>query len=403
MPLIPPLTALAPSSYDKAMVAKLVIPALLMGLSLDVLKAKNPGAEELVVGIEKVFEQSQQRYSKGKPAKPAPLEGKDRVPALNHLRILVELEDFLRQLRESGEIRTKQVDVDSMSSSDKSRILDMRQDALLERITLLIDPPRRPSHRNQEKLLKAFESKAKKARSNESKARKDLDKLYSRNSIDERERDKLKGQIEAAEKELQDLRLAFFGSTSTIEGFEAPFESTSPGPAEDLLSKVIGARDTVLKDLRLTKEELANRKDGEGKKEAVIAGITVRSENLGVILDHSGSMKPFLQPLRDEISKDFPEARFRECYGCALNWQVTGAKDNRSQVVLFMEDLVIVEKVDAIYWFSDLKDPVTPEGLHRLSQLRSRGKTSLYVLSVGEKPDRDLEEEIDSFSKHKGR
>lgn len=115
-------------------------------------------------------------------------------------------------------------------------------------------------------------------------------------------------------------------------------------------------------------------------------------------------MTPFIDPLRKEISKDFPYAIFSECYGCALTWNINPFhKTNRDRVMLFMEDLVIVQKADAIYWFSDLNDPITEAGLLRLAKLRKRADLSLYVLSVKNKPSKELMDQVDSFSKHKGR
>lgn len=383
------------------MTHRLAFISSLASLFITPVSAKDPSPEQLVHGLRNAFQLRHEQYTQAKPAAATPLEGESRIPALNHLRALVEMEDLLRQLREDKETRLKQVDTELLGSSEQKRVLDLRNEALHERFELLIDPPKRPSVRDQERLLKGFESKSRGSLTKESKARKELDKIYAKDRVDEDEQNEQSTLVREAQEELAELRLAFFGSSASLQGYEHPFASVAPGPAEDLLAEVIKARDEVLKDLRVTKAQLV--KNTEGQKEAVISGITVKSENLGVILDNSSSMTPFIQPLRDEISKDFPDTRFRECYGCALNWNVTGANDNRSQVILFMEDLIIVEKVDAIYWFSDLKDPITPAGLNRLSQLRNRGKASLYVLSVGNKPSKELEPEIDSFSQHKGK
>lgn len=378
------------------MFRRILIPAIIFGICASLLPAKPPTGDDLVSKLNEVFSQKNDLYTRKRPAIPKPLEGQDRVPALNHLRLLLEMETFLRELRLDEKTRSKQVNIDTLSSFEKKRLLDLRNDALLEKITLLIDPPRRPSLRAQEKLQSRFESASKKALSKKSKALKALDKIYSRDFVDKDEKEAQRKLIAEAQTELEELRLAYFGTSATAEGFEQPFEGINPGPAEDLLSKVIKARDLVLKDLRVKNAGIKKNQDGE--TEAVISGITVRSENLGVLLDRSGSMTPYLQPLRDEIAKDFPTAHFRECVGCALDWSPGG----REQVLLFMEDLVIVEKVDAIYWFSDLRDPITPAGLFRLSELRNRGKTRLFALSVDREPPRELEEQIDSFSKHKG-
>ena len=358
--------------------------------------------EEVVPALEQSFAEWTKKYENSKPAAQAELIGKDRVPALSYLRFVTELEEITRHLRESPQAREEQMKTETLSGSDRKRLLTMRDDVNMERILNIIDPPRRgPSVRDQEKLAKAHLSKSKKFQAALDKAQKDLDKLLERDRPNRSAEKKLDDQIDAAEKAIEEIELAFYGPLP--DGFEEPFASTTPGAAEELLKKLITARDGVLKDLRF-KEKPEEKEGPAGEKEATIAGVDVRSENLGVLLDHSGSMTVFLEPLRKEISKDFPHALFSECYGCALTWNVNPfSKPQRDRVMLFMEDLVIVQKADAIYWFSDLNDPITDPALIRLANLRKRADLSLYILSVKNKPPKELMEQVDSFSRHKGK
>ncbi|MGC6426059.1 MAG: hypothetical protein ACON5H_03565 [Akkermansiaceae bacterium] len=373
----------------------------LLGLAVT-LSAAQRKPEEFVPALEKSFAEWTKKYEKSKPAKPRELIGKDRAPALSYLRYVIELEEISRHLRLNATSLEEQTQTEVLSHSDRKRILSMRDRANTERLLNIIDPPRRgPSMRDQEKLIKGHLSKAKKFQSKLDKAQNDLDKLLERDRPSQAAEKKLDNEIDSAQMALDEIEVAFFGAQP--DGFEVAFASTNPGPAEDLLKKLVVARDGVLKDLRF-KEKPGKKGESEGEKEAVIAGVNVRSENLGVLLDHSGSMKPFLDPLRKEISKDFPHAIFSECYGCALTWGVNPfSKAQRDRVMLFMEDLVIVQKADAIYWFSDLNDAITEPGLNRLAKLRKQTGLSLYVLSVKNKPSKDLMKQIDSFSKHKGK
>ena len=359
--------------------------------------------EEMVGGLEKSVAEWGKKYESARPAGGAALEGESRLPALSYLRYLMEVEDILRRLREDAKEREGQMATEALSASDKKRLLGMRHDALMERVENIIDPPRRgPNSRAQEKLYKGLVSKSKRAITDRDKAQKALDRLLEGSRVDEEKVKKVEAELEKARNTITALETAFYGPAPLDGGFEEVFDGRFPGKAEELLDKVVLARDGVLADLRKTADIPENLQPGEGKKKAVIAGVTVNSVNLGVLLDNSSSMTPYLDPLRKEIGKSYPHAHFRECYGCALQWSVGAmTKDKRDRVMLWMEDLIIVEKVDGLYWFSDLNDPVTDEALRRLSWLRSRGKTSLYVLSVGKKPTRELMEQVDSYAKHK--
>jgi hypothetical protein len=72
---------------------------------------------------------------------------------------------------------------------------------------------------------------------------------------------------------------------------------------------------------------------------------------------------------------------------------------NRGKRDLAMEDLIIVKQTDALYWFSDLRDPQTEAGLVHLGDLLQRSGALFYVASVDQKPENELEDLITEFKK----
>lgn len=135
-----------------------------------------------------------------------------------------------------------------------------------------------------------------------------------------------------------------------------------------------------------------------------IGRMEVRSMRLGVILDVSGSMERILPEVRSEIRKGFSSAEIVNVEGCRLDWRPVEGEDPRrrvtvkrqaSSVIEAVEMLTLGAKVDAIYWFSDLQDGETEQGLARLGQLLrldgSKGqRVKLYVRSLQSPPRREL-------------
>ncbi len=135
-----------------------------------------------------------------------------------------------------------------------------------------------------------------------------------------------------------------------------------------------------------------------------IGRIEVRSMRLGVILDVSGSMESLLPEVKREIRKGFSSAEIVNVEGCRLDWRpVEGeeppdrikVKREARTVIEAVEMLVLGAKVDAIYWFSDLQDGETEEGVARLADLLridgSKGqRVKLYVRSLQNPPRREL-------------
>lgn len=326
------------------------------------------------------------------------LEGDDRTAPLLHLRYLLEMEAIVHELLNDETELKQQVEHEDFSGSEKERILEMRAEAAEHRTSSLIAVGfKEPRSSPVAKLHKAYERKAKRSLTEISKNRKLLNRELDRNRPDERRVKKVEEEIDKAEKVLSKIQIAFFGKTPR-KGFEAPLPEGASGPAADLLTKVISARDQLLKTLRLDPKQ-AKAKDGDVKK-GDVGGIQVRSSNLGVILDNSSSMQPHIPGLRKEIDSGFPESHYREVYGCALTWRAGPTTlTKREFVMLAMEDLIIVKKTDALYWFSDLRDPQSGPALFRLSELLQRSGALFYVSSVDQKPEDELEDLITEFKK----
>lgn len=127
----------------------------------------------------------------------------------------------------------------------------------------------------------------------------------------------------------------------------------------------------------------------EEKKSMVeIDGHKFFSEKLGVVLDVSGSMSFYLPDLRRKIANDFPDPVAVDVVGCRL--------DGNSDVMQAFERLIIRNKVDNIYWFSDLQDGVTREALTKLRTLLRDNSVVLHVTSVG-RSESDLNRLVAEF------
>ncbi len=110
-----------------------------------------------------------------------------------------------------------------------------------------------------------------------------------------------------------------------------------------------------------------------------VGGMKVKGSTLGVILDVSGSMMPYLDALRKEIEDQFPKAIFLEVRGCSVHPSMFNREEfekseiwktkDRVSVMDAMRELVEYHGVDSIYWFSDLHDSRSKMGLDQLSAL----------------------------------
>lgn len=292
------------------------------------------------------------------------LDGDDRTAPLLHLRYLLEMEAIVREFLNDATELKQQVEHEDFSGSEKKRIIKMRAEAAQHRTSSLVAADfKEPRSSPVVKLHKAYARNAKRSLSEISRNRKSLNRELDRNRPDERRVEKLEKQIDEAEQVLSKIQVAFFGNLPR-KGFEAPLPEGEDSHVAALLTKVITARDKLLITLRLD-PKLAKAKDRDVKK-GEVGGIHVRSSNLGIILDNSSSMQPHIPALRTEIDGAFPGSRYREVYGCALTWQAGPTKlRKRDLVMLAMEDLIIVKKADALYWFSDLHDVQSEPALIR--------------------------------------
>ncbi|MDB4356443.1 hypothetical protein N9085_00120 [Akkermansiaceae bacterium] len=324
-----------------------------------------------------------------------------RTEALFHLRFFSHLERTLRMMAIDKDTRRKQLESEHLPSGEDRRIVKMWEELQAERFLQLAPPADHKKSRRQKRgddsaeaeLNERFVSRTKAITRKLEQSEGRRDTAFSKDSHDERLIEKLEKEIEEFEAQLEEMTLAYFGQQITV-GFEQPYELTGDAPEQKLLADVVKSRDVLLRALR---GEEPIKKDG--KKSGTVADMNFESEILGVILDASGSMTNFLKPLKEEIEKDFSAPRYREVNGCALQWAIkpTGIKPDASMIA--MEDLLIVQKADTIFWFSDLNDPQSEQALTRLKWLLDTSRASFYVNSVGKKPSRDLEPLITEFRK----
>lgn len=121
--------------------------------------------------------------------------------------------------------------------------------------------------------------------------------------------------------------------------------------------------------------------DGKGNGRGTsgkIMGDTINATKLGVILDVSPSMKPYIPMLQNEIMSNFKNAKILNVVGCSL---INGSKSINA-----FEELSS-SGVDTIYWFCDLQDPQMRVSLDRLSSILKRSNIKLYIKSLDMSPN----------------
>ncbi len=154
-------------------------------------------------------------------------------------------------------------------------------------------------------------------------------------------------------------------------------------------------------------------------KEGKIYELEISASRLTVILDASRSMTPYLEKLRTEIGRDFPQTHFVEVNGCQLDepaevpWFYAGfspfvnpfkASRHIPEVPLAeeypygqfigwtrdcpaaLECMVDHMESDAIYWFCDFDDPTNDEVIRPLAKKIMDAKTKLYVHTLDKRP-----------------
>ena len=176
-------------------------------------------------------------------------------------------------------------------------------------------------------------------------------------------------------------------------------------------------------------KEKAKPKTEQPQKETEmdLYGTKIKAKNLGVVLDDSYSMASYLPKLRQEIQKSFKQAPFKEVYGSfiqehqelgnkvSLLWYYTDPIEGQNpfrkkwfcqsiptskahytivtwerSVVTAMEALAYEHKVDAIYWFTDLKDKASRSshdaGIKRLEKMLADTGVKIYLQTVDRRP-----------------
>lgn len=212
---------------------------------------------------------------------------------------------------------------------------------------------------------------------------------------DERKIGDLEKQVEALNATIDQLKYCFYGVDPK------DWWNLDPGWPEDheaeKLRKEISEARREFHD-RMTK--IANHEGEDEYRMTEIDGVSFYSANFGVILDISGSMTPHIEKLKEEINENFQSPLYREVNGCRLSvneqngrFVAAGWLDTMSCV----EEMLLIYKVDTIYWFCDLNDPRSEQALLHLGNLLRRSGSRLYLRSMKQKPDRDLKALIDDI------
>lgn len=154
-------------------------------------------------------------------------------------------------------------------------------------------------------------------------------------------------------------------------------------------------------------------------KEGKIYELELTAGRLTVVLDISPSMRPYLEKLRVEIDRGFPQTHFVEVQGCQFErlprapWFFSGHspfvnpfKANRHiPEVPRLEDepyrqylgwtrdcpgalecMVDLMESDAIYWFCDFDDPTDDEIIISTARKLLAAKTKLFVHTLAKRP-----------------
>lgn len=172
---------------------------------------------------------------------------------------------------------------------------------------------------------------------------------------------------------------------------------------------------------------------GGGGGFGTLFGKKVKALKLGVILDRSGSAKPYLSRVLKEIGKDFAKATIVTLHGCGIgsdgakmdieeigpSFTIKGVKDSKGNEVDIGSELrkfregfnidngngktdtqhaikkLLAEKVDAIYWFADFADPVDEATAAKLTKELEEKKVKLVLHSFkGKDPPPALEQMV---------
>lgn len=192
------------------------------------------------------------------------------------------------------------------------------------------------------------------------------------------------------------LHLAFYGYKFGEKSCQDP-GWPADHPAEILRKEINTLRAAIHNNLLVAENHSAETE----YRIAKIGGVSIYSSNFGVILDISGSMTEHIEPLKKEIEESFQSPLYREVVGCNLSaprLESASITPNLSPDTLScIEELILVHKVDTIYWFCDLHDVRDKAGVEYLRDLLRMSNVRFYVRSVGLKPDRKLKALMNAF------
>lgn len=381
-------------------------------LKLSAAEAKAMEARfEREFGRFQAWEKKEAKSRKGKDAEAmVKLWEKGRPSRLAYLRVVMRLEDEVRLLGQPKDEISDDLDVPGFTAQDRRRLQDLRQkirDAERERVQAVLKKEKdsklakldKELNRRSEDLDSLYERRSRSFLRDIVRANKDLDKEEKSRLPSERKIDELLDKIDELEENVAKRRELVYGA-GDAEGFERSVPEEKDASSK-LLAKIVTERDRVLKALRTGLED-----GGENEvKRGQVGNTYLVSANLGVVLDVSGSMKPHIEKLKVEISKTFSGPRYREVVGCNLRgsqlweYEVSRRGSSKPDTLTVIEELIVVHKVDTIFWFCDLKDEVAPAGIRRLRQLFQRSGAKFIVKSMDQKPDRSLESLITEFER----
>ncbi len=278
----------------------------------------------------------------------------------------------------------------------RQEIRDKERGALLKRMGEDLGSKKFSSSRSdRERLNSLYDSTLRPLKRDLAKAQKALAKERDSNLPDEREITELQQTVDGLNAAIANLRFCFFG----IDAEEWWIQKTNwpeDHEAEELRKEISEAR-------RKFHELLIKAANHQGEHEyklAEIDGESFYSANFGVMLDVSGSMTPHIEKLKKDIEGNFSSPLYREVVGCMLRVEEKEGHlrpGMHADTMFCIQEMLMIYKVDTIYWFCDLNDPRSEEALHHLGNLLRHSGARLFIRSVNHKPDRELKALIDDF------
>jgi len=329
---------------------------------------------------------------------------------LSYLYALMDIERDLAILARPTDAITKDVDVPGLSSRDNDRISQIRLEIITAERTRIQKAikDKKVNYGDEQfhltllekeiRLLELYLRAVKKTDRKISKLEKAIAKEKKSWIQDEDGIKKLEADREKLLEEKKVISVSIFGY-ALGGGFDHQV-TPSLKSAADLLLAVKKERENIIHFLRT-----GETNKGEGEKRGGSIGDTyVYSENLGIVLDISGSMTNFIEPLKDEIAETFESPHYREVRGCSL---VAGHRypspglyvNNHSYTMSRFGELLVVNQVDTLYWFCDLTDRQEAGALRHLLDMLIRSGAVFNVRSVSQDASKLLKPIITNFEK----